>query len=221
MNHADQYVSAENIEKDYYSFTRYNSIARMITYWYQIREALEGAPMTALEVGVGSGLVASYLKHCGVALSTLDINEELKPDIVGNVLSVQNALIGQTFDLVLCCRVLHHLPYTDFIPAVEQLLAVTNKRLVVTLPVNDIRLYGLFRYTSSKFYSLSIPLPIWVKSFAGRLLRRVPGSGLWMVNDGPQTMLHEVIKLAEGTTRLSKYYRISEDQSHLMLIFDK
>src|SRR5690606_16965503 len=71
--------------RDYYDFDRYISPQRMLTYWHQIREVMARRPARVLEVGVGTGLVASYLRASGIDVTTVDINEALEPDVVGSV----------------------------------------------------------------------------------------------------------------------------------------
>ena len=41
-----------------------------------------------LEIGIGNALVANYLKQRGIDITTMDIDERLRPDTVGSVTSI-------------------------------------------------------------------------------------------------------------------------------------
>jgi len=90
------------------------------------------APRSVLEVGVGTGICAHALRRTGVAVTTLDIQAELEPDIVGDVRSIPAG--DGAFDVSSCCQVLEHLPHSDLEAAVRELARVTRRRLVLSLP---------------------------------------------------------------------------------------
>lgn len=71
-----------------------------------------------LEIGIGNGLVCKYLKERDVNITTLDIKENVKPDVVGNVLDMP--LDDNSFDVVACYEVLEHLPYEKFHAALSE-----------------------------------------------------------------------------------------------------
>ena len=57
-------------------------------YWYQ-QKLMEGLLVPGqddiLELGKGSGFAANYCSSQGLAITTLDIDEDKKPDIVANI----------------------------------------------------------------------------------------------------------------------------------------
>jgi ubiquinone/menaquinone biosynthesis C-methylase UbiE len=115
-----------------YSFQKYIYPSRWMDYWYQIREVLTLHPRNLLEVGVGSGVVFDYLKSQGVNITTIDINKELNPDVVGSVTNIP--LKDNFFDVVLCAEVLEHLPFADFEKGLKELNRVSKKYVVLSLP---------------------------------------------------------------------------------------
>ena len=115
-----------------YSFRKYIYPARWISYWHQIKEVLDLEPETVLEVGVGSELVADYLKNQEIKITTVDIDEKLKPDIVGNVLILPFS--DNLFDVILCAEVLEHLPFDKFETALRELKRVSRKYVILSLP---------------------------------------------------------------------------------------
>jgi len=198
----------------------------MLTYWYQIQEVLKLRPTTILEIGVGTGMVSSYLRHLGISVTTFDINPTLKPDIVGSVLDLEYLLEGQKFDVVLCARVLHHLPYEEFPAAIAAIASASKTSAVVTLPMEDFRLYLFARYTSSSLYTVSVPLPIllkrklfqWLKVYEKDSKFR---SGLWKINSIRNANINNIKKRVSKDWKIEKSYRIPEDSAHYMMVLDK
>lgn len=117
--------------KNYFT-QQYNDGTRWMSYWCQIDGVLRLKPENVLEIGVGNGLVASYLKSCGISVTTLDIEKNLKPDFVGSVEDLPFA--ENSFDVVLCAEVLEHLPFDKFSEAILELKRVSKKFIVLSLP---------------------------------------------------------------------------------------
>ena len=115
-----------------HSFLKYDYKTRWISYWHQINEVLSLAPKKVLEVGIGNKTVLNYLKNQGIKVLTLDIDEKLEPDIVGNVLKIP--FQDNSFDVILCAEVLEHLPFEEFDKALEELERVSKKYVVLSLP---------------------------------------------------------------------------------------
>jgi SAM-dependent methyltransferase len=105
---------------------------RLYSYAHQLDAALRLSPSSVLEVGVGSGMIAAALRAIGVSVTTLDVQPELKPDVVGSVLAIPRD--NGAFDVAICGQVLEHLPFDDFIPALRELRRVTVRGVVLSLP---------------------------------------------------------------------------------------
>lgn len=194
-----------------------------MTYWHQLSLVHELNPVNVMEVGVGTGLVAAYLRSNGVDVTTLDINPRLEPDHVGSILYPPEALDTSSFDLVLCSRVLHHIDFDDFDRALYNLWRLTRRHCLITLPVNDFRIYLMSRVTSSSLSTISIPLPLSFKSailhWQGRSGRG--GSGLWQIDSSAETSEQNVVRSIKGYFNIIKQFRIPEDQSHLVFSLEK
>jgi len=119
-------------QAEHYLTCRYNTPARMSAYGYQIKETMECSPNNVLEIGLGNGIVSLILKKFGFSVTTLDHNKKLCPDIVASVTNIP--LDDGSFDVVLCCEVLEHIPYSDFEKALREIYRVTRKHLIITLP---------------------------------------------------------------------------------------
>lgn len=198
---------------------RYTTKARMLTYWYQIKEILQRSPSTVLEVGVGPGLVKSYLEHLGILVETLDVNPALNPDYVDSLLNIQNGPIkDKKYDLVLCSRVLHHIGFNKFELALQNLDHVTGTYLIVTLPVNDLRFYTLLRLTSTDIYTVSLPIPFKKKL---KEIFKKQGSGIWQVNSNTETAEKLIVNKVKKFFVIETIYQIPEDSSHLLMVLKK
>lgn len=130
--------------RSHYSLKYFQS-GRVFSYAHQIDTVLSFEPRRVLEVGVGAGVVAAALRAMGIDVTTVDIQPELKPNIVGSVTELP--VDDGAFDVALCCQVLEHLPFDQFIPALRELRRATTSGVVISLP--DIRPH----------YSLSWRLP--------------------------------------------------------------
>lgn len=221
MNAPAKYIKPEDIPKSYYDFSSYNSKQRMLTYWYQLSMIHECHPRAVLEVGVGTGLVAAYFRHNGIHVTTLDINSRLSPDYVGSVLSLPEGLPVEEFDLVLCSRVLHHIPFDDMERALWNLSALTKRYCLITLPVNDFRVYLMMRVTASSISTLSLPLPLALKKILVWVKGRGGGSGVWQINSSHETSAKKVVGIIARKFQIIKMFRMPEDQSHMMFFLEK
>lgn len=117
---------------NYNDFYEYDQKPRWISYWHQIDEVLRLAPQTVLEIGIGNQWVSRYLRQHGTAVTTLDIDASLSPDIVGSVTHIP--LPDQSRDVVLCSQILEHLPFDQFESALHELARVCRTGVVLSLP---------------------------------------------------------------------------------------
>jgi SAM-dependent methyltransferase len=124
-------------EKSDYFTPDYNSPGRLAGYAYQINEILALRPRRILEVGIGNGMVSSFLRQAGLAVTTFDTDEQLEPDIVGSVTAIP--LADTSYEVVACFQVLEHLPFDLFVPVLKEICRVTSSYAVFSLP--DVRPY--------------------------------------------------------------------------------
>jgi len=122
-----------------------------IFYWCQqkIMEGLLDPDDEILEFGVGSGFTANYLRSKGYSVTTLDIDSDKKPDILGNIVDYD---FQQKFDHVLAFEILEHIPYDEFQLAIRNIRAITKGYFFLSLPRCERRLID---------FSLGLPkLPV-------------------------------------------------------------
>lgn len=120
------------VEHTVYNDIAYNDQGRFNSFWHQINLILSVNARNVLEVGTGNGLVRYVLEKNELRVTTVDIDENLKPDILASVLSIPVA--DETFDAAACCQVLEHLPYENFVPALKEMRRLIKGHLILSLP---------------------------------------------------------------------------------------
>lgn len=120
------------VDQGYYKQQKYNTLERFISYYFQIKTVLESSGQTVLEIGAGGNLVASYLKDIGLQVTTCDFDIQVNPDIVADVRSIPCA--NKTYDTVLACQILEHIPFTDVPQALSELARIARQRVIISVP---------------------------------------------------------------------------------------
>lgn len=205
-------------ESGYYKKDKYDTLERFISYYHQILWAKRLKAQDILEIGIGNGLVSSYLKSLGSKVITCDFDQAIKPDIVADVRHIP--LPDQAFDLIMACQVLEHVPFEDFKKVLAEFHRLTKKYVIISLPVR------------SSYFEIVLRVPL-VRSllkktfvdFYFRKLLQFPGfesSGqhYWEIDRSQYTfrMINELVRekfdiIAEFSPVLNKY--------HYFLILEK
>jgi hypothetical protein len=193
---------------DYYG--AYDNDHRWLNYWEQIKFVRELSKINKdktklLEIGVGNKTVSEYLKRRGIEVTTADINNKLKPDIILDLTDIK--LKDDLFDIVLCCEVLEHIPLKKVPLALKGLYRITKRFVIISIP------YHAFGFG----FSFLIPL-IGKKDFIFRLpfpkKHRFDGQHYWEMGKRgvSRNMIRNMIKssgfqiLKEKNVPLQPYY---------------
>ncbi|MBE9572358.1 MAG: methyltransferase domain-containing protein [Proteobacteria bacterium] len=105
-------------------------------YWRQ-QKVMQGAVspgQNVLEIGVGSGFTANYLRSKGVKVTTLDIDADKSPDIVANIVTYD---FEKKYDHVLAFEVFEHIPFEEFSKSLVKIGHVCNNYLFMSVPRNE------------------------------------------------------------------------------------
>lgn len=179
-------------------FNKYQlfSLSEQIHLLYQYTKVIHNPKI--LEVGKGNGFVSDFFKKSGFSYQTFDINENLEPDIVGNILEL-NQLIDSSPNIILCSEVLEHMPFEMFEKSLEQLSSTTKEYVIITLPEFK-KFFGFnmqIRFPRLKVFSI----PIFIKIKGNKSL----GSGhFWEIDYDQKSKKDNIQKI------IKKYFSIVE-----------
>ena len=120
----------KNDNEDYYE---YISKIRWISYFHQIEEILNFEPNSILEIGSGMGVLKVVLKEVlNQNIETMDLYDTFKPDHIGSVTAIP--FPDNVYDVVSCFQVLEHLPFDDLEKGLSEMMRVSSKAVIISLP---------------------------------------------------------------------------------------
>jgi len=111
----------------------YFEVPQLFSQALQIHHVRGMRPESVLEIGIGNGFTSSFLRLAGVPVTTADINPHLEPDVCGSIEALPALLAGRSFDVVVCCEVLEHMPLERLDDNLRVLRGL-GRRLFLTLP---------------------------------------------------------------------------------------
>jgi hypothetical protein len=110
------------------------NLCNFVNAYYQLRDVTGcGNIRSILMVGPGQGLETAMLRWRGYEVTTFDIDETFRPDIVGSVHNM-DTFADQTFDAVIVSHVLEHLAVPYLMPSLAEIARVGRFALIY-LPV--------------------------------------------------------------------------------------
>lgn len=190
----------KSLKKTMYVSSGYMSEIQWNSFLFQIRTIYDCARIDrrdkVLEIGVGGRYVACILEECGFDLTTVDINENLKPDYVLDISSGDGLkAIKGTFDFILCAEVLEHIPLQMFDRCLLAIKEKASGTVLITLP-NCRKHLQIGAEIQGKRKGIVIELPFKKKLFEGHF---------WELNSSPETTIKAIRK------RMSKYFDILKE----------
>jgi len=126
-------------------FKGYDSPKRFISYFYQIDSVTKTKPKTVLEIGIGNKTVSNYLKQMGFQITTCDFDKTLRPDIVADIRDLP--FKSKSFDTILACQILEHIPFDDVKKALSELKRVSKKNVIISIPYTHFCIENIFKIT--------------------------------------------------------------------------
>ncbi len=203
--------SMKQVDKAHYSFGKYMSKGRWNSVWHQLDEILKLEPSSVLEIGPGPGTFKSIAYSMGLNVKTLDLDPDLKPDIIGSATSMP--LADAEFDIVCAFQMLEHLPYDDAVKAFSEMARVALRYLVISLPDSrPVWRYRIFLPKIGTFDKL-MPRPFWRP-----VQHQFDGQHYWEVNKAGHS-LDKVIQDFSRYGKLIKTYRVAENPYHRFFVF--
>src|SRR3989344_1482633 len=192
----------------------YDSKRRFVSYWHQIREVILCEPWRVLEVGVGSGFVSKYLRGQGVAVTTVDIDVLLQPDVIADITELP--FPDASYDVVTAYEVLEHMSYEKAIQGVKELHRVSSQYVILSLPDAT----HAFRFALTvprmgymqKVFSVPFLLP---------RLRPYAKSHEWEIGIKGYNRLRILSDISDVGFRLARSYRLYENPYHQFFVLRK
>lgn len=192
----------------------YDKKEQFCSYWHQIDEIIKCAPQNFLEIGVGNKFLYEYLLKAKVKAVSLDINKDLLPDVVGNVLKIP--FKNNTFDIIGCFEVLEHLPFKNFLNALLELYRVAKNKVIISLP--DV----------SKYFLLNLSLPfygvvkrIFTPHIYLKKSNKVCKEHYWEIGLKNYNLYKIISKIKQANFVIEKNYRVYENPYHRFFILKK
>ena len=202
------------VRPDHYYDIDYDTKQRFCSYWHQIHEILLLKQNEVLEIGVGNRFVSNYLRERGINIVTLDIDKELKPDVVGSVLDIP--FRDNSFQIVACYELLEHLPYEYVAKALSEISRVSKQYVILSLPdVN--RVYRIYIYIP-KIGEIKrlLPLPRIRKP-----IHKFDGQHYWEIGKAGYSLKRVVGDMQKEGLQLERTYRVYEMPYHRFFILRK
>lgn len=123
-----------SLPKEAYYTEKYFGMEQLSSLIHQIHDISKLAPSSIIEIGLGNGFTSSFLRRSGINVTTVDINPNLEPDICAPICDLDKHLNPDSkFDLAVCCEVLEHIPFEEFVENIKMLRKFSDK-LYLTLP---------------------------------------------------------------------------------------
>lgn len=206
-----------------YEFLRYVSKKRMLTFWYQLAEIMGLDVQSVLEVGIGPRVVTGVLRELGKEVKTADIDASLRPDYVVSVQSLSSVIQAESFDLILCARVLHHIPLDQVDTALEEMSKVSRRYVVLTVPMDELRVCLGVSATARPWHWASFRVPLALKRLLLRLVRRSDSAYAqsWKLNCCAESTLQSFEERLSSFFTIEKSYAIPEVKNHRLFVLSK
>jgi len=162
FNQMNNKIGKQVPKETYYG--KYDDLKRFISYYYQIDLVKKLNPYKILEIGVGNKTVSNYLRQNGFNIDTCDFNINLKPDCVADIRSLP--FKNDSYDLLIACEILEHIPWEDTKIALNELQRVSKKYVIISVPYSAacfglIFNFPLINKTINKpWINLSVRIPL-------------------------------------------------------------
>lgn len=111
-------------------------------YWQQqnIMRNRVSPGQKVLEIGVGTGFTANYLRSKGVHVTTFDIDPGKHPDLLGNLVTYD---FPDLYDHFLAFEVFEHIPFNELTSVLAKISQVCKGCLFLSVPRNEKLLFRL------------------------------------------------------------------------------
>ena len=203
----------KQVDNKHYAFETYMTKERWCSVWHQVDEIQKLKPSKILEIGAGTGLFKAVCAVFGHTVETLDIDPDLNPDHVGTV--TEMPFPNVSYDVVCAFQVLEHLPYVSALSAFSEMVRVSNRYIILSLPDDKKMLRYKFYIPKVGEYDLLLPHP-----FKKHRHHQFDGEHYWEINKCGYE-LDKVIKDFSICANLTNTYLVRDNPYHRFFIFER
>lgn len=203
----------KQVDKSHYAFDAYMKQPRWASTWHQLDEVLRLKPLSALEIGPGTGLFKAVAGVFGLNVKTLDIADDLSPDITGSADAIP--LPDKSMDVVCAFQVLEHMPFDVSMRALREMGRVARKAVVISLPDAKPAWPSTVKIPLCKPWNFILPNPFFRKKE-----HIFDGEHHWEINKRGYS-LDRIISIAQSAlpTAEIRTYRVHQNPYHRFFSF--
>lgn len=157
------------VSPEHYLTDKYISLERFISYYHQVNYIRGCKPEKVLLIGVGDDLISPLLRKMGYEVTTIDIDPDLRPDIVGDVRDMP--MKDKSYDVVCAFQVLEHLPYEEFEGILKEINRISKKNAIISVPHRRTGFEIIFKFPfirtlmKKDFVRAAVRFPVKFKGF--------------------------------------------------------
>lgn len=192
-----------------------NNFNNFVSYYNQLNEIYNTNPKSVLEIGIGNKLVYNHLKEIGVKVTSLDINEKIKPDVIGDIR--QLPFPDNSFDTVVAFEVLEHIPFSDFEKSLTELKRVSKKFVIISIPIRKIgvEFHMWLPKIHQIYFYIDLPIPIKNKGVVSN-----SDCHYWEVNKIGFSK-RKILNIIKKHFLIKKQFRPRFNKYHLFFVLEK
>jgi predicted SAM-dependent methyltransferase len=202
------------VDKSHYCFSKYVKKMRWLSIWHQLDEVLSLEPHTVLELGPGPGLFKALATHFGIRVETVDLDPELEPDYVTS--ATELPMENDSYDCVCAFQMLEHLPYDQALQVLGEMIRVTKKHIVISLP--DAKPVWVYMLHIPKLGRKTVHIP---RPRLKKPVHEFDGQHYWEINKTGYSLGKVISDFTQNRASLIKTYRVKEYPYHRFFIFTK
>lgn len=193
-----------------YSKPSYLDPARMSSYGYQYRLAMETGGNSFINVGSGNHLLKYLLTTQIKTVIDFDLDFEASPDVVGKFPHLP--FKDKTFDVAMCFQTLEHFPFSMFLNNILELNRVAD-RLLLSLPDRANSKTDNIKYDFYKRFKFPKEWKIFKQSDIGE-------EHFWEIGDGQITFDLIIEALSHTNLQVFRHFRNQHNRYHHFFVIE-
>ena len=180
-----------------YSKPSYLDPARMSSYGYQYKLAMETGGSSFINVGSGNHLLKYLLTTQKKSVIDFDLDFETQPDVVG--LFPTLPFKDKTFDVAMCFQTLEHFPFSMFLSNLLELCRVAQK-IIISIPDKTVSKREILKH---RFYKhAGFP-----KEWSNYKERPLDKEHFWEIGDEQITVEEVIAVIKQSNMIVIKHFR--------------